>query len=154
MNIVVNEIPTAQYQIYGSGDLAGAVQNWLANLGEPRISYEGFMPTERVLPRAKLFLQTSISENFSLSILEALAHGVPVVASRIPGHAVGTVYFDSIKEIVDEVKRLLTDDAMWEERRKEGLEKVKDYDVRQVVPQWVKLFEKLQKLKELKRGHS
>jgi len=80
-----------------------------------------------------------------------MAHGVPVVASNIPGHAVGTVYFDSIKQIVDEVKRLLTDDALWEERRKKGLEEVKNYDVKVVVPQWVKIFERLQKLKGLKK---
>ena len=151
MNMVVNEIPTATYSIYGSGDLAGAVQNWLMNLNEPRIAYFGFAPAERVLPKAKLFLQLSISENFSLSVLEAMAHGVPVVASNIPGHAMGTVYFDSIKEIVDEVKLLLTDDEVWQARREIGLEKVKDYDVRKVVPQWVKLFEKLMKLNSLKK---
>jgi glycosyltransferase involved in cell wall biosynthesis len=151
MSVVVNEIPTATYSIYGSGDLAGSVQQWLMNLNEPRIAYYGFMPAERIFPRAKLFLQLSISENFSLSVLEAMAHGVPVVASNIPGHAIGTVYFDSIKQVVDEVKKLLTDDTSWEGRRQWGLEKVKEYDVRKVVPQWVALFEKLQKLKELKK---
>jgi glycosyltransferase involved in cell wall biosynthesis len=152
MSRVVNDIPTATYRIYGSGDLAGAVANWVMRLNEPRITYEGFMPAEMVLPRAKVFLQTSISENFSLSVLEAMAHGIPVVASKIPGHAVGTVYFDSIKEIVDDVKILLTDDEVWRVRREDGLERVKIYDVREVVPQWVELFEKMQKLKELKRG--
>lgn len=151
MNMVVNEIPTAEYRIFGSGDMASAVQGWLARLNEPRIKYEGFVPAQRVLSRAKLFLQLSISENFSLSVLEAMASGIPCVASNIPGHAVGTVYFDSIKETVDEVKLLLTRDDIWEERRKEGLEKVKQYDVSVVVPQWVKLFDRLQKLRELKR---
>jgi len=151
MNMVVNEIPTAEYRIFGSGDMAAAVTSWLIRLNEPRIAYHGFVPAQKILPKAKLFLQTSISENFSLSVLEAMASGVPVVASNIPGHAVGTVYFDSIKEIVDDVKILLTDDEVWQIRREDGLEKVKLYDVHKVVPQWVELFEKLQKLKELKR---
>jgi len=153
MNMVVNEIPTAEYRIYGSGDLAGAVTNWLANLGEPRISYEGFVPAQRILPRAKVGLQLSISENYSLSALEFLASGVPLVASDIPGHPKSAcrVNFDSLKQTVDAVKRLLIDDEHWEAKRKEGLEEVKDYDVRVVVPRWIKLFEKLQKLKELKR---
>jgi len=57
------------------------------------------------------------------------------------------VNFDSIKQTVDAVKRLLTDEDYWEVKRKEGLEEVKNYDVRVVVPQWVKLFERLQKLR-------
>jgi len=154
MNMVVNEIPTAEYMICGSGDLAGAVTNWLMRLNEPRITYHGFVPAQRILSKAKLFLQASISENFSLSVLEAMAHGVPVVASNIPGHAIGNFYFDSIKEIVDQVKLLLTDDKEWQISREWGLKVVKEYDVRKVVPQWVGLFEKLQKLKELKRGVS
>ena len=151
MNMVVNEIPTAEYRICGSGDMAGAVAGWLANLNEPRIRYEGFVPAEKILPKAKLFLQTSISENFSLSVLEAMAHGVPVVASNIPGHAIGNVYFDSIEEIANEVKLFLTDDDEWQKSREWGLKVVKEYDVRKVVPKWVELFEKLQKLKELKK---
>lgn len=153
MNMVVNEIPTAEYRIFGSGDMAGAVAGWLARLNEPRIRYEGFVPAQRVLSKAKLGIQLSISENFSLSALEFLASGIPLVCSDIPGHPKSAcrVNFDSIKQTVDAVKRLLTDDEYWEAKRKEGLEEVKDYDVRKVVPQWVKLFEKMQKLKELKR---
>jgi glycosyltransferase involved in cell wall biosynthesis len=153
LNIVVNEIPTAEYRIFGSGDMAGAVTNWLARLNEPRIRYEGFIPAQRILSRAKLGIQLSISENFSLSALEFLASGVPLVASDIPGHPKSAcrVNFDSIKQTVDAVKRLLTDDEYWEAKRKEGLEEVKNYDVKVVVPQWISLFERLQKLKELKR---
>lgn len=153
MNMVVNEIPTAEYKIYGSGDMAEAVQSWLARLNEPRIRYEGFVPAHRVLSRAKLGIQLSISENFSLSALEFLASGVPLVCSDIPGHPKSAcrVNFDSIKQTVEAVKRLLTDDEYWEAKRKEGLEEVEDYDVRVVVPKWVALFDKLQKLRELKR---
>ena len=153
MNIVCNEIPTAEYHIYGSGDMAGAVTGWLARMNEPRIKYEGFVPAQRVLSRAKVGLQLSISENYSLSALEFLASGVPLVCSDIPGHPKSAcrVNFDSIKQTVEAVKRLLTDDDYWEAKRKEGLEEVKDYDVRVVVPKYISLFEKLQKLKELKR---
>ena len=151
MGRVVNEMPTAEYEIYGEGVMASHIASWIRNMGTERISYKGFVPAEKVLPKAKLFLQTSISENYSLSVLEAMASGIPVVASNIPGHAVGTVYFDSIKQIADEVKKLLTDDDLWEKRRKEGLEKVKEYNVRKIVPRWEKLFEKLMRLKEFKR---
>ena len=150
MGRVVNEMPTAEYEIYGQGVMANHVASWIHNMGTDRISYKGFKPASQVLPKAKLFLQTSISENFSLSVLEAMASGIPVVASNIPGHAVGTVYFDSIKQIADEVEKLLTDDDLWEKRRKESLEKVKEYDVRKIVLMYEDLFKKLMRLKEFK----
>ncbi|MBA7593116.1 UDP-N-acetylglucosamine--peptide N-acetylglucosaminyltransferase GtfA subunit [subsurface metagenome] len=152
MGKVVNEMPTAEYEIYGEGVMAGHVANWIRQMRTERISYNGFKPANMVLPNAKLFLQTSISENFSLSMLEAMASGIPVVASDIPGHAMGNVYFDSIKQIADEVKLLLTDDDLREEWREMGLEKVKEFDVREVVPQWEGLFKKLMRLKEFKKN--
>ncbi len=151
MGRVVNEMPTAEYEIYGEGAMASHVGIWIRQMGTERISYKGFKPAKMVLPNAKLFLQTSISENFSLSMLEAMASGIPVVASDIPGHAMGNVYFDSIKQIADEVKLLLTDDDIWKEWREVGLEKVKEFDVREVVPQWESLFKKLMRLNEFKR---
>lgn len=150
MGRVVNDMPTAEYEIYGTGVLSSHIDSWINRMGTERVSYKGFEPAHKVLPRAKLFLQTSISENFSLSVLEAMAFGIPVVTSDIPGHAMGTVYFDSIKQIADEVKKLLTDDDLWGERRNEGLEKVKEFDVRKIVPQYESLFKKLMRLKDFK----
>lgn len=143
-------MPTAEYEIYGVGVLSSHIANWIHRMGTDRISYKGFEPAHKVLPKAKLFLQTSISENFSLSVLEAMAFGVPVVTSDIPGHAMGTVHFDSIKQIADEVKKLLTNNDIWAARRKEGLEKVKEFDVHKVVPQYEALFKKLMRLKDFK----
>ncbi|GAG89717.1 unnamed protein product, partial [marine sediment metagenome] len=108
-----NDMPATEYEIYGTGVLSSHITNLINRMGTDRISYKGFEPAHKVLPKAKLFLQTSISENFSLSVLEAMAFGIPVVTSDIPGHAMGTVYFDSIKQIADKVKQLLTDDALW-----------------------------------------
>lgn len=150
MGHVINEMPTAEYEIYGQGVMASHVSNWIVGMNTERISFKGFAPAREVLPKAKLFLQTSISENFSLSCLEAAASGIPIVASDIPGHIIGNVDFDSIRQIADEVKLLLTDDDLWKERKKEGLEKVKDYDVRKVVPMYESLFKKLMRLKDFK----
>lgn len=152
MGHVINEMPTAEYEIYGQGVLAPHIANWIVGMGTERMSYKGFKEAKEVLPKAKLFLQTSISENFSLSCLEAAASGIPIVASDIPGHIIGNVNFDSIRQIADEVKLLLTDDDLWEKRRKEGLEKVKEYDVRKSVPMYENLFKKLMRLKEFKGG--
>lgn len=151
---IINELPTAEYQIFGSGVMGPTVAGWVRQMGTDRISYMGFKPAEEVLTKAKVALQMSISENFSLSALEFLASGIPLVCSDIPGHprSACRVNFDSIKEAAEAVKKLLTDNEYWEAKRREGLEEVKQYDVRKIVPQWETLFKRLNRLKEFKRG--
>lgn len=151
MSRVCREMPSVEYNIFGGGPQAPYVEQWVKGVGTEQISYKGFVPADKVLSHARVFLQTSISENFSLSVLEAMAHGVPVVCSEIPGHAMGNVYFENIGQIASEVKLLLTDDDIWKEWREVGLEKVKEFDVREVVPQWEKLFKRLTRLKEFKK---
>lgn len=153
MGKVINELPTAEYEIYGHGVMASHVANWIRQMGTERVSYKGFESASQVLPRAKVALQMSISENFSLSALEFLASGIPLVCSDIPGHPKSAVRvnYDSIEETYEAVKKLLTDDNFYEERRKDGLKEVEQYDVRKIVPRWEKLFEKLARLNDFKR---
>jgi len=121
--------------------------------GADWISLEGFKPARDVLPKARVFLQTSISENMSLSALESCASGVPVVCSDIGGHpdSASRVSHESMKEVADEVKKLLTDDEYWETKREEGLAEVKNYDVSSVIPEYKALFENLLSLESFKR---
>ena len=69
------EIPDLEYEIYGKGGSTGLLKRIIELTGADWISLEGFEPAGSVLPEARVFLQASISENMSLSALEALASG-------------------------------------------------------------------------------
>jgi len=151
MRIVWHWVPGVIYKVYGTGRMLKSLRSVIEVQGSQSwMSLEGFKDAREVLPKAKAFLQTSISENMSLSVLEAMASGVPVVATKIGGHAVGQVSHESIREMADEVERLLTDRGYWEERRDECLEKAEEYDVGRVLPQYKELFETLARLDEFK----
>lgn len=53
---------------------------------EPIVEFLGFRPEiERVMPAFDVYLTTSVSEGFSLTVVEAMATGLPVIATRSGG---------------------------------------------------------------------
>ena len=139
------EIPNLEYEIYGKGGSTGLLKRIIELTGADWISLEGFEPAKNVLKKARVFVQTSLSENMSLSCLEALASGVPVVCSDIRGHpdSASKVSHESMKKVADEIEKLLTDDEYWEAKREEGLAEAREYDVGSVIPSYEKLFASL-----------
>lgn len=77
----------ARLLMVGDGPDRPAAVSLTADLGlTARVSFLGSFPRiEDVLAVSDLFLLPSVKESFGLSALEAMASGVPVVASRIGG---------------------------------------------------------------------
>lgn len=73
------------------------------------------------------------SEGFGLAVLEAMACGLPVVASRIPSHesfaagAVELVPGRDPEALADAAHRILMDRDEWRSLRRRGLERAQDF---------------------------
>jgi sugar transferase (PEP-CTERM/EpsH1 system associated) len=81
------QVPEVRLVLVGDGPLMGELRGLAANLGlEPCVSFVGYQAQpERFLDLMDVFALTSRSEGMPLSVLEAWAAGVPVVASRVGG---------------------------------------------------------------------
>jgi L-malate glycosyltransferase len=80
-------VPAVRAVIVGDGDERSALAAAIHDSGcEGVISLIGFRSDARaLLPALDVFVNCSISEGISLTILEAMAAGVPVVATRVGG---------------------------------------------------------------------
>jgi glycosyltransferase involved in cell wall biosynthesis len=86
--IVVKQFPNAKLWIIGEGPQEDELRNQIHHLNlDGRVVMPGvFDNVEDVLHAADLFVLPSHEEGMSLSLLEAMATGLPVVASDIPGN--------------------------------------------------------------------
>ncbi len=73
-----------QFHIAGSGELQVKLEKIIKDRGL-NVILEGYVPdVSKFFAQSDLYLQTSISEGSPNSVLEAMAYGMPVIASDIP----------------------------------------------------------------------
>lgn len=87
------ELPGARVAIAGRGDEEPKLRQLAAELGiETRVHLLGLRDdVDRLLAAADLFVQPSRSEGLPLAVLEAMAAGLPVVATQVGGMAEAVV---------------------------------------------------------------
>jgi N-acetyl-alpha-D-glucosaminyl L-malate synthase BshA len=108
-------------------------------------------PVADILRAADLFLLPSASESFGLSALEAMACGVPVIASDVGG--LGEVMTngqtgilrppDDLDGMVDEALELLTDRDKWCRIREAAVERAACFTPDRIVPKYEAVYRKV-----------
>ena len=100
--IVAETVPSAEFHIIGpvdeEPDYAESCRELVRQLQlEDRVRFTGYQRPEEYLPSLDIVALTSLKEAQPFSILEAMACGIPVVATRT----------GSLPELLDEVGRLV-----------------------------------------------
>jgi glycosyltransferase involved in cell wall biosynthesis len=124
--------PAYHFVVFGQsgGALDGGLLALRRELGlEKRVHFAGFVEDiERILPNLDVYLLSSDSEGFSLSTVQALAAGIPVVATRCGGpedileDGMSGLLADrgSVAEIVQAVERLRCEPGLGRRLAAEG----------------------------------
>lgn len=99
-----------------------------------RVSFKGFIKNEEipiVLSQQDLFILASKQEGLPVSILEALACGIPVLSSNSGGGSAfilkddkGGFIFNSTEDLIERIKSITEDEVLFQKLKKEAFENI------------------------------
>lgn len=131
-----------RYVICGQGELLSEIQAYANARGVGGsvifLGYRNDIP--QICSCADVFLHTSYQEGLPVAVMEAMASGIPIVASRIRGNV--DLIEDGVNGFLcdpndadgfaDRIRKILDDPGLAEEFRKIGLEKIKQHDKKRI----------------------
>lgn len=84
---VASAFPDSSLTMVGEGPMRRSLERLAYDLQlEDRVEFLGYRPdVERAMRQSDIFVRPSLVEGMPLTILEAMASGLPVVASNLPG---------------------------------------------------------------------
>jgi glycosyltransferase involved in cell wall biosynthesis len=152
-----------QYWIIGSGSLESQLKEIVNSLNlESKVKFLGFRKDiPQLLYQADIFLQTSLWEGFGLAVVEAMAAGLPVVVSNVPGvrevvaeestetSEVGFL-IDTLSDddIADKLSKLINDPSLCLRMGQNAQLRASKFDINQTFNEYINLYKKLVQLKD------
>jgi glycosyltransferase involved in cell wall biosynthesis len=142
---IAGEFPDWDFEMYGDGPMRATVAGMIEKLATGRIQLRGFTrnPYE-VLNGADLFVSTSWIEGFGNSIWEAMACGVPVVATDagttiralVRDRVDGMISNDTVAALARDLAMLMRDDVRRAEMAKRAREVVDRFSLEASLSAW------------------
>ncbi|MBR2422174.1 MAG: glycosyltransferase family 4 protein [Oscillospiraceae bacterium] len=136
--------------IAGDGPLEPELKALAKELGiENQVHLLGFRRDVcRLSSAADIFLFSSRQEGLSVSVMEAMACGLPIVASAIrgntdlidPGQGGFLVAPDDAEGFADAIQKILADAGIREQMKRYNLEKIRNYSSQAVLQQMARLY--------------
>ncbi|RZN40559.1 MAG: glycosyltransferase family 1 protein [Methanophagales archaeon ANME-1-THS] len=146
--------PEIELIIIGKGPQKEYLQHFSEKLKLENVTFLDPLPYERLLEVMKsswIVVQPSIREGQGIVLLEAMAAGTPPIAVQAKGSAVGDVIKNNDNGLLvpeggmeRAIHRLLTDDDLYQQLRKQGLTFVRAYDWAILANKVDEIYEKLE----------
>lgn len=149
---VVSAVPEARLAVVGAGSLKDELSSLVERCGlRNSIQFVGWVDPLKLRAwygEAACFVQPSLNEGVSNSLLEAIAAKVPVVASRIPGNTdvvdegMGLLYTPTdLNALADAIVLTLRDWRGARERAEKAYERVKqNFSITRIAKEYADLY--------------
>ena len=157
---VAADIPQARLVLIGDGDARPELEALAGRLGVgDRVTFAGYVTEEekvRLLNAMRVVVNPSAKEGWGLTVVEANACGVPVIASDVPGlrdsvlaDKTGCLYeYGDIARLSELLKTVLVDDEMHARLAAGALEWAQTFDWEVSASRMLRLLEEAVKAKE------
>ncbi|MFB9769700.1 glycosyltransferase family 4 protein [Lactiplantibacillus modestisalitolerans] len=143
------ELPATRLEFWGyaNGDTQQQLVQQVNRLHlNDVVSFNGYTnQVNQVYERAQIGVLPSRAEGFSLMLLEAQAHGLPMIANDVKygpsdiiqdGVSGVLTTVDNVQQLADEMRRCLQDQATLAEYSRNAYENVRRYSAEAVFDQW------------------
>ncbi len=148
--VLKNQFPQLKLVFIGQGNLEKQCRQQVAELGlSDSVYFLGFQKNiEQILPMLDIHVLLSQREGFGIATAEAMACGIPVVATDVPGsrdilsnsNAGFLVTKDDFEEIVKQLSALIIDVEKREKMSKAGPSEVRQRFAKELIEQQLKEF--------------
>lgn len=139
-----------KYILCGQGPLETELRELSIGLGiENQVKFLGFRrDIPHLMKGAELFVFPSYREGLSLSLMEAMASGLPVICSKIRGNTdliengIGGYLVDpgNVLDIVEYIQVLISNEGIRKKMKDSNIENIKRYDILNVITQYKKII--------------
>ena len=138
------------YFICGKGPDEEKLQKMAEDMGvKEQVHFLGFRTDiKELLEAADIFLFTSKQEGLARSMMEAMASGLPCIASRIRGNtdllenSNGGFLCSTVEEYVATIKKLVDNPEILKQMSVANLERIKSFDMNSAIKALYKVYEK------------
>jgi len=133
-SLVLKKIPNARLVIIGDGDMRESLQRLAQELCiADATTFTGYVSQEKkvsLLNRMRVVVNPSAKEGWGLTVIEANACGIPVIASNVPGlrdsiihDRTGLLYeYGNIEQIAQNILLLLQDSSLHSRLQSEAID--------------------------------
>jgi glycosyltransferase involved in cell wall biosynthesis len=151
---IVKEMPSARFLFVGGGDEENSLRDKARSLGiEKYVVFVGYKKDIRPYYEIMdISVLTSFSEGLSLTLLESMGYGIPIVATRVGGNPEVveeglTGYLVPVNDtpaLVDRIVKLLKDQDLRQNMGREGrLRAERQFQMRGVANRYLELYNRL-----------
>ena len=148
------EITNYKLTIVGEGHLKGLMFSLIDQYGiREKINYLGWKDLEElpeIYRKADIFILPSVMEGMSSVVLQAMASGLPIIASRVKGFEeileenVNGLYaeYNNPGQFANAIEKLIESPGLREKMSQKSLEKSKLFSWETIAKQYLELYEK------------
>jgi glycosyltransferase involved in cell wall biosynthesis len=152
-DIVRRTIPDVRFVLVGRGPLEDALRRRVGDLGlgETVVFAGALDEAGRIMPAFDVFALASVQEGLAVVVLEAMAAGVPVVATAVGGIPEAVIHGESgllvppadPERMAAAITSVLKDRGLAARLRTGGAERARRFDIRPVVARMEAIYSEL-----------